>query len=294
MNILKLLADFAAADPDSYARISGRRGVLASFGQTGRRAVAAAIPLAFGTMLTKAYGRRLTTILDTFSLALTLEYLESEFYKQALASTMIFPGNTKAVLQLIYQHELSHVAFLQQTLRASDAPVPEKPKFDFTGSKNGTQPALYPTVFQDFATFLKVAQLLEDTGVRAYKGQVGNLITENDLLEAALRIHAVEARHAAHIRGMRRQFANANVRDWVSSADETITTPNVTDAVYAGENLLRQQLPIVSSVISFFPTDTTPIVTTTAESAKIRLGEAFDEPISDTTAAAIASLFIYA
>ncbi|TGE19795.1 ferritin-like domain-containing protein [Hymenobacter elongatus] len=290
MNILKLLADLAAVDPDSYERISGRRGVLASLGQTGRRAVAAAVPLAFGAVLQKAYGRQSATVLDTFTLALTLEYLESEFYKQALASSMTFPGNTRSVIQLIAKHEQEHVSFLQATLTASGAVIPAKPKFDFTGSKNGTAPALYPAVFQDFGTFLKVAQLLEDTGVRAYKGQVDVLITENDLLEAALRIHAVEARHAAHIRGMRRAL-KANVRYWISAKDEVITTPNVTDAVYAGENIDKQLLP---DLVTFFPTPTTQILTGTKEQVAISLGEAFDEPMTAAAASSIASLFIYA
>ncbi|PJJ54808.1 ferritin-like domain-containing protein [Hymenobacter chitinivorans] len=292
MNILQLLADLDAVDPEAYQRLSGRRGALTGLGQAGRRAVAAAVPLAFGTMLTKAYGRRPNTVLDVFTLALTLEYLESEFYKQALASTLAFPGNSKAVFQQIYKHEQDHVAFLEQTLRLSGAVLPDKPRFDFTGSKNGTQAALFPTVFQDFGTFLKVAQLLEDTGVRAYKGQVGTLITDNDLLEAAVRIHAVEARHAAHIRGLRRALG-ANVRDWVSPADEVITTKGVTDAVYAGEELTRQQLPVVDQKIPFFPTETTQIVTSTPAKAQISLGEAFDEPMSDVTASAIAALFIY-
>ncbi|MCB2407199.1 ferritin-like domain-containing protein [Hymenobacter lucidus] len=291
MNILKLLADLSAVDPDSYERISGRRGVLASLGQTGRRAVAAAVPLAFGTVLQKAYGRRAATIVDAFSLALTLEYLESDFYTRALASTsLVFPGNTRTVFQAIAQHEQDHVTFLQKVLADSGVAVPAKPKFDFTGSKNNTRPALYADVFQNFGTFLKVAQLLEDTGVRAYKGQVETLATDNDLLEGALRIHAVEARHAAHIRGMRRTLLGANVRNWISTRDEVITTPGVTDAVYAGEEVARQGL---IDLVNYFPTDTSQILTGTKEQVTISLGEAFDEPMTATTASNIASLFIY-
>ncbi len=40
---------------------------------------------------------------------------------------------------------------------------------------------------------------LEDTGVAAYKGQAA-LIKSDAVLQAALAIHAVEARHAAWIR----------------------------------------------------------------------------------------------
>ncbi|TGE27030.1 ferritin-like domain-containing protein [Hymenobacter metallicola] len=288
MNILKLLADLVAVDPDSYERLSGRRGALTSLGQTGRRAVAAAVPLAFGAVLTKAYGRKSSTILDAFTLALTLEYLESDFYSRALSSSLAFPGTTKAVIEQIAKHEQDHVAFLQATLRASGVEVPAKPTFDFTGSKNGTRTPLFPTVFQDFGTFLKVAQLLEDTGVRAYKGQVDALITDNDLLDAALRIHAVEARHAAHIRGMRRALG-ANVRPWISTKDESITTAGVTDAVYAGEEAARQLLP---DLVNYFPKATSLVVTGTREQATISLGEAFDEPMTAPTATSIAGLFL--
>jgi hypothetical protein len=47
--------------------------------------------------------------------------------------------------------------------------------------------------------FRQVAQTLEDTGVAAYAGQGPNLL-QRPLVEAALSIHSVEARHAAWIR----------------------------------------------------------------------------------------------
>jgi hypothetical protein len=47
-----------------------------------------------------------------------------------------------------------------------------------------------------------VSHALEDTGVRAYKEQAGNLMAAEDkpLLEYALQIHSVEARHASVVR----------------------------------------------------------------------------------------------
>ena len=61
----------------------------------------------------------------------------------------------------------------------------------------------------DLAFLLEVAQGAEDTGVRAYKGQAGNLMSNPAILEGALRIHSVEARHASRIRRMRRAAAGA-------------------------------------------------------------------------------------
>ena len=54
--------------------------------------------------------------------------------------------------------------------------------------------------------------MFEDTGVKAYKGQAGNLITSSKLFTAALRIHSVEARHAAEIRRLR------GVKEWDGGA----------------------------------------------------------------------------
>ena len=69
----------------------------------------------------------------------------------------------------------------------------KKPTFDFKGSNNTKQ-----------ATFEATAQLLEDTGVMAYAGQVGNIKTKA-ILAAAASIHSVEARHAAWMRHIRQQ-----------------------------------------------------------------------------------------
>ncbi len=66
------------------------------------------------------------------------------------------------------------MALLQQTL--GDAAVAE-PEFDFTA---GGQ---FGDVFTNYATFQALSQGFDDTGVRAYQGQAGNLV-ENDATSA--------------------------------------------------------------------------------------------------------------
>jgi len=90
-----------------------------------------------------------------------------------------------------------------------------KPVFDFSGG-NGTMLGPFATVFTNCNVFLAVAQTFEDTGVRAYKGRAGELVGGGDLLTAALQIHSVEARHAAHIRLMRKtnNFADVQTLDY--------------------------------------------------------------------------------
>ena len=77
----------------------------------------------------------------------------------------------------------------------------KKPNFDFTAK------GAFGDVFSNYKTFLALSQAFEDTGVRAYKGQAGNLKASDEILTAALQIHSVEARHAAEVRLIRGQPA---------------------------------------------------------------------------------------
>ncbi len=116
--------------------------------------------------------------------ALTLEYLESEFYKQANAAGGISQPELKVFASVTGAHELEHVKALKAVLGSAAV---KKPKFDFGDTVTN----------QD--KFKQTAQVLEDTGVSAYAGQ-GPHIFQLPVLKAALAIHSVEARHAAWIR----------------------------------------------------------------------------------------------
>jgi hypothetical protein len=54
-------------------------------------------------------------------------------------------------------------------------------------------------VFSNFKTFSTLSSTIEDTGVAAFKGQVPNL-AGSPVLQTALQIHSVEARHAGSVR----------------------------------------------------------------------------------------------
>jgi hypothetical protein len=118
--------------------------------------------------------------------ALTLEYLEAAFYAEALSMNKISDKNVLAFAQVVAKHEALHVSFLKGALgKAAVA----KPKFNFQGTT------------ADQAKFMATAQVLEDTGVAAYLGQVG-LIKSKKILGAAGSILPVEARHAGWIRNL--------------------------------------------------------------------------------------------
>jgi uncharacterized protein YbjT (DUF2867 family) len=77
---------------------------------------------------------------------------------------------------------------------------------------------------------------LKIPGVRAYKGQAANLISNNAVLEAALRIHSVEARHAAHLRYMRRnsQVPGGWKREaWITGKESGIASTAVQPSTMA-------------------------------------------------------------
>lgn len=115
--------------------------------------------------------------------ALTLEYLESAFYAEAVSKGKL-SGETAKFAKVVAAHERAHVAFLKGTLGAKAV---KKPRFNFRDTT------------ADQAKFQATARALEDTGVAAYLGQVGN-IRNKTVLKAAGSILPVEARHASWIR----------------------------------------------------------------------------------------------
>jgi Ferritin-like domain len=127
---------------------------------------------------------------DILNFALTLEYLESAFYGEAVTKGAL-SGETKTFAKVVAGHEAAHVTSLKGALGSSAV---AKPKFDFKGT----------TANQ--AMFQATSEVLEYTGVSAYLGQVGN-ITSKAVLGAAGSILPVEAWHAAWIADIRRHGA---------------------------------------------------------------------------------------
>ena len=122
--------------------------------------------------------------LEILNYALTLEYLEADFYKQGVDSGML-KGRELALIKPIAEHEAAHVAALTSTIQDLGGEPAAEPKFKY--------PA--PT-FKDKAAFLKTASVFEELGVTAYHGQVTEVETPA-ILGAAAAIAGVESRHAA-------------------------------------------------------------------------------------------------
>lgn len=163
--------------------------------------------------------------------ALTLEKLEADFYRRAVAEAQTgrlsgAPEIAKAALVSYGQDEAQHVVNLSAVLRSlggnPDAiQLPANPNYS---AILGRDPFANPT------DLLLAGQYVEDLGVAAYKGQVQNLLAAGEagkvVLAGALAIHSVEARHAAGIRYLRQTLLGTNVRPWINDAKSVIYNEN--------------------------------------------------------------------
>jgi rubrerythrin len=272
MNLQNIFSSIEKADPEIYERLDTRRNAMKQFTNMGRILALSAIPLALGSLFKKAYGRTPADVLAVLNYALTLEYLESEFYTTAITKPGLFPGDAAlGAFTTIANHEAAHVDLLKTAIMSSGGTPVSKPTFDFSGGL-GLDP------FNHYPTLLIVAQAFEDTGVRAYKGKATVLQENPDVLTVALRIHSVEARHAAHLRYMRRNLAGAPqpaLKPWITNADNDV--PAI-QAVYAGEDNDVQATIAITGIA--------------AEVKKEDATEAFDELLTEQDVLAIAGMFI--
>jgi hypothetical protein len=212
-------------DPELVDRLVARKEEIER-GSPARPGVIAAlalgsVPIALAALSREAFGQGATlptAIKNVLDFALALEIFENEFYKAVLGisasaaqndafgtvrtAAAAVPG-VVSTLHQIQKHEAAHVATLQAVGATNDAFTLDATKFDFTGGR-GSGSGPFAQAATDLSLLLELAQAVEDTGVRAYKGQAANLMTQPTILETALRIHSVEARHASRIRRMRR------------------------------------------------------------------------------------------
>ena len=157
--------------------------------------------------------------LAILNFALTLEFLEAEFYKEAVKAKGV-TGDAKQFAEIVAEHETTHVVALQKTIKSLGGNPVNKPKFDFKGTN------------KEQKSFIDTALVLENTGVHAYLGQAGKLQSKA-LLAAAASIVTVEARHAAAI---------AVIKDNKPYSDGTktsITPDGAFDVGFSKKKILR-------------------------------------------------------
>ena len=113
--------------------------------------------------------------------ALTLEYLEADFYMKA-ADSGLLKGQALELGKKFGETEAEHVTALENMIKQAGGTPAAKPKTKFP--------------LEDQNQILELAFEVENLGANAYLGQAG-AIRDKEILAAALSIHTVEGRHAA-------------------------------------------------------------------------------------------------
>jgi hypothetical protein len=173
-----------ARDRRQFLKLAGVVGVGASFVAGGLLAAptsAEAAEIKGDLQAAKTGGD-----IDILNYALTLEFLEYDFYAAGLAKGFL-ADREKELVTVIGDQERQHVAAVTQFVTALGGAPATKPKITFPAD-----------TFASKANFLKAASNFEELGVTAYHGQVP-LIVSGDALSAAASIAGVESRHAAII-----------------------------------------------------------------------------------------------
>src|SRR3954471_4776959 len=119
--------------------------------------------------------------LGILNYALTLEYLETAFYQDVVASGL-FKGSDLSTIKQFGDEEAQHVAALTAAIQQAGGKPAAKPKTKFP--------------LDSANSVLMLAGTVENLGAAAYLGQAGN-IQSPEVLASALAIHSVEGRHAA-------------------------------------------------------------------------------------------------
>jgi hypothetical protein len=176
------------SDRKRFLKMAGSAGaasfgafVLAACGSSSSSSSSsstAAVPAA-----TTASSSANTNDIGILNYALTLEYLETEFYAKVIAAKL-FSGSVGSLIKTFGAQEATHVAALTAAIKQlGGTPVAKvEGKFPITTA----------------AATAELAYTVENLGASAYLGQAP-LIQSKTVLAAALAIHTVEARHASTI-----------------------------------------------------------------------------------------------
>ncbi len=303
-------------DPQELEKLASRREAVERAGKFGVGLALASVPLALAGLVKQAFaqsqgnfppisGTVSPEIVAALNFALILEELEREFYfigaglqmpSQANVQRIanLIPNEDREIFETLRQHEDIHVRFLRGAL--GNAAV-AKPTFDFTGG-NGTGTGPFADVFTNYATFRALAQAFEDTGVRAYKGQAPVVFPNKSVLEAALKIHSVEARHASEVRRLNGNFSEqAPQKGWITGNQRGPLLPALAQPIYDGEENVQQGAPpapapgINVATLNLAPTGV-PAATNPAVAQATAASEAFDEPLTRAQVIAIVDPFV--
>lgn len=287
MNLKNILREIEQADTAAYEKPSDRREVLKGFGS---KLAAASLPLAISSLFNnKAYAKTTSAsaVVSSLNFMLQLEYFQYNFYHTAnntgsnTTGTLI-PSADQAGFLTIENQQKAHINFLNTTITGLNGtpytppnynPSALNPYYVVSGAYDFTGGGVYSTVFSDYNMFLILAAVFEDTVVHGYKGQIPTLLGNIPLLTQIMEMQCTEARHAAHVRLIRR-FTNApeNPAPWITNN----IPPTITLQPFYNyeDNVGQSGIDIAQLADKYAPGGTVPTTAATA---------AFDEAMDIPT-----------
>lgn len=287
MNVKNILSEIEQTDPEIYEQVTGRRDVLKSFGS---KVALASLPFAIGSLFSnKAYGKSTDVISDVFNFALQIKYLQYNFYHMGNNTGALIPVSDLAGFQTIEAQEAAQIGFLKTTVTGLGG-VPFTPNhynpaalnplfvpdgYDFTAG--GTY-----SPFDNYKVFLQLAQVFEDCGVHAIKGQMSTVLGNAPALAQVMQLQCAEARHAAHVRVVRRFIGSPeNPAPWITN---NIPPTIALQPFYVGEdNTTQNGVNIMNLEDQWDNSGTVPKISATA---------AFDESMDKPTVLSLLAPFM--
>ncbi len=205
------------------------------------------------------------SILTVIDFALRLKLLKLSLYQRALGIQPV-PGSVNTLLTqsfvqlstseqsslaLMATDEQNHVNFLTTLFNGSIVvpPGPTSLTIDITANQ------LFADITTNPQTLLLAVQVIEDTSVRYFKGQLARLTGYSNLLTSFVNIHSVEARHSAYVRLIRSSY-QVTIKPWIlqngataigiyTGATAQVNTANLYNIYLNEDNTAQAQIQII-------------------------------------------------
>jgi Ferritin-like domain len=289
MNFNNIIKELGNIKPEILETPVERRRLLTSI---GKKIALTAVPVALTSLFNKANAQTAstTTVIATLNYLLELEYFEYNLFRTANSTGGLIPTSDQPGLAAMELHEKGHINLLNTSVTALGG-TPFTPKnynnnpycpsaYDFT---SGGQFPIFTN--GNYYLFLDLAQAFQDLFVRAYKNVIPTLTGNTTALNAAVQIHSVEGRHAAHVRYTRRFSNNAPdyPKPWITNNISFNYTPvNAFIPFYAGED----------NTIQGGSVDITTLPGAVGTLSQTAATEAFDEPMDQAVVLHLISPFL--
>ncbi len=159
-------------------------------------------------------------VIDALNFLYQIKLITDGFYDRAKNTVGLIPDNDRSAFNTIRNHENGHMNLLKGLLgnRAiASAPANYTGRFD---------------AFSNYATFLFLAQGIEDACTGAVLGVLPSFNGYPDTITSILQLRSADARHAAKVRLIRGKTP------WITPGD--LNDVAVLAPLYAGENSLVQ------------------------------------------------------